>query len=90
MRRHDFVVSYDIADPKRLRKVAKLLESEAMRFQYSLYLLYDVDGKELSELLGKILEVLDETEDDLRVYRIDGYGLAMGTAVELDDPLRIV
>ena len=35
MKRFDFLVCYDIADAKRLRKVAKLLEKEAIRIQKS-------------------------------------------------------
>jgi len=32
-----WLVSYDIADPKRLRKVAKFLEGYGQRIQYSVF-----------------------------------------------------
>jgi len=35
--RHRYLVSYDIADPKRLRKVAKTCESFGSRLQYSVF-----------------------------------------------------
>ena len=38
MKTYNFVISYDISDDKRLRKAAKILEKEAMRFQYSVYI----------------------------------------------------
>ena len=35
--RRRYLVSYDIANPKRLRRVAKLLESFGTRLQYSVF-----------------------------------------------------
>lgn len=36
-RRHRFLVCYDIAEPKRLRKVAKICESYGSRIQFSVF-----------------------------------------------------
>lgn len=86
MKRYDFLISYDIADPKRLRKIAKHIERKALRIQYSVYVLYDATKEELSRLLEEILKIANEEQDDIRVYKISHYGIKMGSAVDLQNP----
>jgi CRISPR-associated protein Cas2 len=90
MKRYDFVISYDIADEKRLRRTAKILEREGVRFQYSIYLLHRFTKMQLQELLEKVLSEIDEKEDDVRVYRIADYGIKLGNALDLANPYDIV
>ena len=37
MARHRYLISYDICDPKRLRRVAKIMEGFGSRLQYSVF-----------------------------------------------------
>ena len=37
MARHRYLVSYDICDPRRLRRVAKVMEGFGSRLQYSVF-----------------------------------------------------
>jgi CRISPR-associated endonuclease Cas2 len=67
MKRFDFMIGYDIASVKRLPKVARLLEKVALRVQYSLFLYPNVTKEELEHLVGKLLELIDEKEDDVRI-----------------------
>ena len=71
MKNFDFVIGYDIASPKRLQKVAKLLEKVAIRIQYSLFFYPKVSREVLEKLTSDILELIDEKEDDVRIYRVD-------------------
>jgi len=71
MKKFDFLIGYDISSPKRLRKLAKLLDSEAIRIQFSLFLYPKQDKKSLKILIDKIVKIIDQSEDDVRVYRID-------------------
>ena len=71
MKNFDFVIGYDIASPKRLQKVAKLLEKVAIRIQYSLFFYPKVSREVLEKLTTDILELIDEKEDDVRIYRVD-------------------
>jgi len=89
MNRYDFLISYDIADNKRLSKIARVLEKEAIRIQYSLFLYKDATKEELNSLLQKILKLYNENEDDIRVYRIKNYGLHFGAAIDLKNPFVI-
>ncbi len=71
MKKFDFVIGYDIASVKRLPKVARLLERVAIRIQYSLFFYPQVSKEELRVLVDALLEVIDEQEDDLRIYQVD-------------------
>jgi len=63
------LVAYDIADPKRLRKVAKLLESYGLRAQNSTFEL-DISESELKLLKSSLSEIVEEQEDKVFIYRI--------------------
>ena len=71
MRRLDFIVGYDVASPKRLQKLARLLEKVAIRIQYSLFLYTDVSKEDVTKLVNEVLAIIDEKEDDVRIYQID-------------------
>jgi len=86
MRKHDFIVAYDIADPKRLSKAAKILEGKAMRIQYSIFYLVSISKKDAMDIFENLVEVCDSEEDDLRIYKIQDKGIHMGSAVDLRYP----
>jgi len=87
LRKKDFLICYDISDKKRLSKIAKIIEADAMRIQLSVYFYERVSKKELTSLLEKILSILDEDADDLRIYTIKNKGISLGDAIDLDNPL---
>jgi len=81
------LIGYDISSPKRLRKLAKLLDSEAIRIQFSLFLYPQQDKKSLKILIDKIVKIIDQSEDDVRVYRIDiGRSIHLKSGVDLKYP----
>lgn len=68
------LVSYDVstetaAGRKRLRRVAKTCLNYGQRVQKSVFEC-KVDQAQLETLKCKLLEEIDETEDNLRIYRI--------------------
>jgi CRISPR-associated protein Cas2 len=86
MKRFDFVVGYDISSAKRLRKMAKLLESRAVRMQYSLFIYHGVTKEEIESLVDEIVNVIDSEEDDVRIYRVDmKRSLSLGSGFDLKD-----
>jgi len=87
MNREDFLICYDIADKKRVGKIGKLVERNALRIQRSVYFYEQVSKEELTLLIEKILILLDKETDDLRVYTIRNKGISLGEAVDLENPL---
>jgi len=63
--RHWHLISYDVRDPKRLRRVAKLLEGYGTRLQYSVFRCR-LDELTLEKLHWELNKVM-EAEDDLLV-----------------------
>ncbi len=62
-----FLLTYDIADPKRLAKVAKAMEAVGERVQDAVFEAY-LNDVELDKLLKKVQKVMKAEEDSLRVY----------------------
>lgn len=62
-----YFISYDVASPKRLVKVAKTLENFGVRIQYSFFEC-EMEKSRLEELKRRLLELIDQKEDSLRIY----------------------
>jgi CRISPR-associated protein Cas2 len=67
------VVAYDVADAKRLSKVAKACEDYGVRVQYSIFECY-LKAEEFNALWLRLLDLIDEKEDRLVAYKIDARG----------------
>lgn len=70
----DLLVCYDVstqteAGRRRLRRVAKLCVAHGQRVQNSVFEISLTDVQ-LLELRSKLLDVLDPTEDSIRIYRL--------------------
>lgn len=87
MKKFNFLVCYDIADVKRLRKIARLLESVSIRIQYSLYYCMDSSSDEMKILIQKLEGLIDQEQDDVRIYKVDKIkSLHLKSAVNLQQP----
>ncbi len=64
-----YLVAYDIADPRRLRKVHHRMKKSGIAAQKSVFF---VNGNEnqVNDILDKIAAVMNIEEDDLRAYPI--------------------
>jgi CRISPR-associated protein Cas2 len=78
MTRRRYLIAYDISEPKRLRRIIKIMEGAGQRLQYSVFLC-DLSGMELAEWDAAIRAVVQLTEDS--IVRID-----LGSS---DDPARV-
>jgi CRISPR-associated protein Cas2 len=61
-------MAYDIADPKRLRRVCSLMEDHGERLQYSVFLC-DLSSAELVDLEAAVTAVMSTAHDS--IVRID-------------------
>ena len=64
MSRLRYLVSYDISDPKRLRKVARSLEGFGVRLQYSVFEC-PLDDLRLAKLKAELQDLLNHDEDQV-------------------------
>lgn len=62
-----FIVAYDIADPARLRLVAKRLEKSAQRVQKSVFL-FEGTPRELRLVESDLLTLIDLFEDKIQAW----------------------
>lgn len=85
MTRQDFVICYDIADTKRLAKIAKCLEKYASRIQKSIFFYPNASQENIFVLVDELNSLLDEQQDDIRIYHIDIKGsLSLQSGVDLN------
>jgi CRISPR-associated endonuclease Cas2 len=78
-----FVIAYDIKDDKRLRKIAKFMEKEAIRIQLSVFFLREATKDDILKIVKKSKEIM-ENEDDFRIYKVDmKYSLIFDSNEEL-------
>lgn len=64
MSRRRFLIGYDIADPKRLRRVIKIMEAYGTRLQYSVFIC-DLTASEELMWRTNILDVVKLAEDSV-------------------------
>jgi len=64
MSRIRYLVSYDISNPKRLRRVARTLEGFGVRLQYSVFEC-PLDDLRLAKLKAEIQPLLNHDEDQV-------------------------
>ncbi|GIW80381.1 MAG: hypothetical protein KatS3mg105_2188 [Gemmatales bacterium] len=87
-----FLIAYDIADPRRLQRVARQIEKKAVRVQKSVFLFFG-DAKAANTLLDETVPLLDLKEDIIQAWRLaDGQppeGLVRGLGYEVH-PLSVV
>jgi CRISPR-associated protein Cas2 len=72
----DLLLAYDVATAtaegqRRLRRVAKICEGFGVRVQQSVFELV-LDSHELPLLIDVLRRVIDDDEDNIRLYRLDG------------------
>jgi len=64
MSRTRYLVSYDVRDPKRLRRVAKTLEGFGVRLQYSVFEC-PLDNLRLAQVKSALHPILKHDEDQV-------------------------
>jgi CRISPR-associated protein Cas2 len=57
-----FLVAYDICDPRRLRKVARVAQDFGLRKQYSVFFCR-LSARDLVRLKARLMEIVDSKRD---------------------------
>jgi len=71
----EYIISYDIADPKRLGRIHRMIKRLAMPLQYSVF--YTRMSERQRDKLTDLLEnKINPKEDDIRIYPLpNGYNV---------------
>jgi CRISPR-associated protein Cas2 len=64
-----FLISYDIADPKRLGRIHRVLKKAGMPVQYSVFSVVCTQAS-VKKLLCRLENLMDVRQDDLRCYTL--------------------
>lgn len=70
----EFIVCYDVSDPKRLSRLHRFLKKHTVPLQYSVFL-FTGDDRKLDRLLATAETHIDPKADDLRAYPLPSRGL---------------
>ncbi len=81
---HRWLLAYDIRDPKRLQAVWRYLRKEGVPLQYSVYLLATT-RVHLEQVMAKLRQLIDEREDDIRIYPINESTRIWGLGTQFDN-----
>lgn len=65
----NWLVTYDIADPRRLARLFKFLKKQGVPVQYSVFLV-EASAAKMGNLIVQIAKIVDKDEDDVRAYRL--------------------
>ena len=81
-----YIMAYDIADPRRLRRVARYFEKHAIRCQKSVFV-GDFTEPQLTAVLDGVADLISLEEDLVQAWRLTAdqpsRRLVRGTAVPL-------
>lgn len=61
------IATYDVADSKRLAKIAKIMEDYGTRVQYSVFEIH-ADISVLEEIMRRVSREIKNEEDSVRLY----------------------
>lgn len=64
-----YLIAYDIADPKRLNRVAKIMKDYGNRVQKSVFEC-NLQKEQIQRLICRIISVMNDVEDSVRIYKI--------------------
>lgn len=67
VRKHLWIIAYDITDPKRLGRVGRYMVKHAVRVQYSVFVA-ELSDAALDRLLEGLEAIIDVKTDDVRAY----------------------
>ena len=83
-----WVVTYDIANPRRLARLFNLLKKQGVPIQYSVFLV-EASASTMNSLVEKMAKIVDEQADDVRAYRLPAsiWKVAIGQSILPDDIL---
>lgn len=72
----DYLICYDIGNPRRLGRIHKALTRQAVALQYSVFL-FSGTPRQLQRCLDGLQALMDTRADDIRAYPLPQRGLRL-------------
>ncbi len=69
----NWLIGYDISDPRRLQRVHREILHHAVPLEYSIFLLTGTETQK-SRCLAELEKLIEKKEDDLRCYPLPARG----------------
>jgi CRISPR-associated protein Cas2 len=70
----EYIICYDITNPRRLGRIHRTLKQYAVPLQYSVFL-FTGSAAQLAQCLARLQAIMDEHSDDIRAYPLPQRGL---------------
>jgi CRISPR-associated protein Cas2 len=70
----EYIICYDICQPKRLVRIHRALQRQAVALQYSVFL-FSGTLIQLQRCLNELESLMDKRRDDIRAYPLPQRGL---------------
>lgn len=67
--RHNWLIAYDIAHPRRLQRVHRYVKTVSTPVQYSLYYAQETTHG-IREICNALARLIDRQADDVRIYQV--------------------
>ncbi len=86
----NYLVCYDIREPRRLARVYKFMKGKGLHIQYSVFHCR-LTWQNLLDMKEKIANLLDESCDDVRIYPLPAEEkvIVMGSGDRIPDGVEI-
>lgn len=83
-----WLVTYDIADPRRLTRLFKYLKKQGVPVQYSVFLV-EASAAKMGSLVVQISKMIDPGADDVRAYHLpeNTWKITLGSSILPEDIL---
>lgn len=80
--KRDFLVTYDICCPRRLRLIHKLMLGHGQAVQYSVFRCFLTPARKVS-LMSRLLETINSHEDQVILFELGSADTAMTRPIEV-------
>lgn len=80
--KRDFLVTYDICNPRRLRLVHKLMIGHGQPIQYSVFRCFLTPTRKV-KLMSRLLETINSNEDQVILFELGSADTAVTRPIEV-------
>ncbi len=80
--KRDFLVTYDICHPTRLRRVHKLMKGHGQAIQYSVFRCFLTPARKM-KLMARLLDEINSHEDQVILFELGSANTAVTRPIEV-------